>query len=360
MPFVDSQIYLSLMTAVVLLFALMPYVERRMWWIRAFDFVRIQGFILALLLLVIAPFFLGSLSVVDYFMLLLISVGLVIQGYHLYPYTKWHGKQVPDLDANNSQSKFKLMISNVLMSNDCYSALLDLVHELQPDVLVCIETNQQWHEALQNLNNDYPHRICQPNEKMYGMQVFSKFPMSDIQVEHLVQDKVPSIHVCLDVNGSKVLTHFMHPAPPSPSENDESTERDAELLALARKLKNMTEPLLMTGDLNDVPWSKPLRAFKHISGLKDVRVGRAFLNTFHAAIPLLRWPLDHVFVSRHFQLINLQRHRLSGSDHFSVTAELALVTDEALADDRNAKDKDQSYAGEVMDDQNISENEVPK
>ena len=84
------------------------------------------------------------------------------------------------------------------------------------------------------------------------------------------------------------------------------------------------------------------------------------LNTFHASIPLLRWPLDHVFVSRHFHLIDLKRHKLTGSDHFSVTAELALITDEALADKKQSKIKDQSYADEVMTDQNVSEQDVPR
>lgn len=360
MPFIDSQIYLTLVTAIVGIFALMPYIERRIWWIRVFDFVRIQGFVLALILVLLAPFFLSALTPVDYFMLILIIVCLAIQAYYLYPYTSWYEKEVSDVSKKDNPSQFKLMISNVLMKNDHYSALLALVAQQQPDVLVCMETNQQWHQALQQLATDYPHRVCQPNERMYGMHILSKFPMSDIQVNHLVQDFVPSVHVCLDINDHQVLAHFMHPAPPSPSENEESTERDAELLALARKLNGMTEPLLMAGDLNDVPWSKPLRAFKRISGLHDVRIGRCFLNTFHAAIPLLRWPLDHIFVSRHFQLLDLQRHRLKGSDHFSVTAELALVTDADLPNDRNARTKDQSYTDEVMAEQNISKHDVPK
>lgn len=360
MPFVDSQIYISLMTAVVLLFALMPYIERRFWWIRAFDFVRIQGFVLAVVLLLVSPFFLDALMVIDYVMLALIVACLTIQFYYLFPYTEFANRDVADFHKKDCQARFTLMLSNVLMKNEHYTALIDLVKQQQPDVLVCMETNQHWHDALQELNADYPHRISQPNERMYGMHVLSKFPMSDIQINHLVQDFVPSVHVCLDIDGSQVLAHFMHPAPPSPSENEESTERDAELLALARKLNGMTEPLLMAGDLNDVPWSKPLRAFKRISGLHDVRVGRCFLNTFHAAIPVLRWPLDHVFVSRHFQLINIQRHKLKGSDHFSVTAELALVTDEALEDNKSAQQEDQSYAEEVMAEENISEQDVPK
>lgn len=359
MPFIESQFYLTLITAIVCVITVMPFIERRIWWIRAFDFVRIQGFILAILLVLSAPFFLKTLTAVDYVMLALIVACLVLQAYYLFPYTRWHTKEVADFNDPDCQTRFKLMISNVLMKNDHYSALVDLVNEQQPDVLVCMETNQVWHEALQKLTSDYPHRISQPNERMYGMHVFSKFPLNDVQVNHLVQDFVPSVHACIDIDGNPVLAHFMHPAPPSPSENEESTERDAELLALARKLKDMTEPLLMAGDLNDVPWSKPLRAFKRISGLLDVRVGRCYLNTFHASLPFLRWPLDHVFVSRHFHLKSLKRHRLIGSDHFSVTVELVLITDKSLSNKRKSDFKDKQYADEVMHEQNISKEDVP-
>jgi hypothetical protein len=60
-----------------------------------------------------------------------------------------------------------------------------------------------------------------------------------------------------------------------------------------------------------------------VSGLLDPRIGRGFFNTFHARIPVLRFPLDHVFHSNHFRLLELRRLPRFGSDHFPVLVALA-------------------------------------
>jgi endonuclease/exonuclease/phosphatase (EEP) superfamily protein YafD len=41
--------------------------------------------------------------------------------------------------------------------------------------------------------------------------------------------------------------------------------------------------------------------------------GRGFYNSYHAEHRLLRYPLDHVFHSNHFRLVDLQRLRSIGS-----------------------------------------------
>src|SRR5690606_24021909 len=122
---------------------------------------------------------------------------------------------------------------------------------------------------------------------------------------YLVEDDKPSMHAeVLLPSGQSVCCHFLHPAPPSPTENEESDERDAELLVVARSLKDPDKATIVAGDLNDVAWSRTTRAFRAISGLLDPRIGRAMFNTFHADYWFLRWPLDHLFHSSHFTLVN--------------------------------------------------------
>ncbi|HJV10212.1 MAG TPA: endonuclease, partial [Burkholderiales bacterium] len=58
-------------------------------------------------------------------------------------------------------------------------------------------------------------------------------------------------------------------------------------------------------------------------GLLDPRVGRGFYHTFHARYPVLRYPLDHCFHTKHFRLVRFKRLRKFGSDHFPVSIELS-------------------------------------
>jgi len=90
-------------------------------------------------------------------------------------------------------------------------------------------------------------------------------------------------------------------------------------------------PSIVTGDLNDVAWSATTSWMQKTGGLLDPRVGRGLFSTFHAKIPLLRWPLDHVFHTAHFKLVCLERLPDIGSDHFPVFARLSL-NPEAVAE----------------------------
>jgi endonuclease/exonuclease/phosphatase (EEP) superfamily protein YafD len=117
-------------------------------------------------------------------------------------------------------------------------------------------------------------------------------------------------------SGDVVTLYGLHPEPPAPSEAETSLPRDAELVLAGREVAESQPPTIVAGDLNDVAWSHTSRLFRRISRMLDPRIGRGMYNTFHARHWLLRWPLDHVFLSDTFLLRRLQRLPYFGSDHF--------------------------------------------
>ena len=115
----------------------------------------------------------------------------------------------------------------------------------------------------------------------------------------------------------------------------------------------------MTGDLNDVAWSRTTRLFMKVSGLLDPRRGRGMYNTFHASYPFLRWPLDHVFHSKHFTLIDLHRLEFMGSDHFPIMVELALTPQEGNDQESlEIDEEDIEEAQEKMDTAGVKSTDV--
>ena len=59
--------------------------------------------------------------------------------------------------------------------------------------------------------------------------------------------------------------------------------------------------------------------------MRDPRAGRGLYPTFNANYAFLRWPLDHLFVTPHFEVVEIDRLRKIGSDHFPVFFRVCLT-----------------------------------
>ncbi|MGZ8287769.1 MAG: endonuclease/exonuclease/phosphatase family protein [Telluria sp.] len=335
--------------ALLLISTLLPLSRRTGWWVRDLDFPRLQLAIAALGVLVAQLLFMDldggeSLALVG------VTAGcLLYQAWWIFPYTKVHPHEVKASVPEEAHERVRILTANVLTSNRNADRLIALIHEYDPDVFVTLETDSWWQERLDTLEGAYPFSMKCPLDNLYGMHVYSRLPLEDCAIQFLVEDDIPSMHAMAVLPSThKVRMHFLHPAPPSPTEHAESTERDAELLVVARSVAGLDTPVIVAGDLNDVAWSTTTRLFRKISGLLDPRIGRGMFNTFHAGYWFMRWPLDHLFHSRHFTLSFITRLPHFGSDHFPVLVELtydkargalqqglaADADDEALADEK--------------------------
>jgi len=243
----------------------------------------------------------------------------------IFPFTRLARVEVPDSSEVSTDTRLSIISANVETPNRNAAGLLALIKRYDPDIVLTLETNLWWENQLSDLRVRYPHVVSCPLENLYGMHLFSKYALVDTKVQFLIESDVPSIHTVIDLGkGIAVRAHFLHPAPPSPTENDESLERDAELLIVGKSVAKSTGPVLIAGDLNDVAWSHTSLLFKKIAGLRDPRIGRALINTFHAKLPIIRFPLDHIYLSEHFSVRSLQRLPAFNSDHFAMYADLSV------------------------------------
>ncbi len=312
-------IFLPILGCLILLFSVLPLIRSDFWTFRVFEYPRIQKLALVILWIVLYTSF-GNKDIIFQKILF---YALIINGIYLcwqiWPFTPLAKKQVYRAEKLDPDNQIAVMISNVYEGNVNYQGCLQVIHENDPDLVLLLETNHTWAKETESLDKEYPYQVKVPIDNTYGMLLFSKFKLHDISVNYLVEEEIPSIFCQVELpSGQRVQVFAVHPTPPVPNENPRSTERDKELLLVAKKAEKLDMPVIVIGDLNDVAWSYTTELFLKTSQLLDPRRGRGFYNTFHAKMPIMQFPLDHAFISADFKLISLRKLDNFDSDHFPI------------------------------------------
>ena len=307
-------LYYSL-SLLLLVVSLLPFIPHQHWLFRVWEFGRLQVLVLQILLMTAGFIWMKDRN--SFFWIIQgATLGLVVYNLSvLLPYTKLYRTTRPEMVKRHSESISVLSV-NVYQFNKQYQRLIDLVQELKPDVLLTMETNQDWEDALSVLDAEYLNYQKVALENTYGMHFYTKLKVNRLQVNYFVADDMPSIEADLETKDKIKFTIFgVHPPPPSPTEEATSKERDGELLSVAKKVRKLNNPVLVVGDFNNVAWAKSSILFRKTSELIDPRIGRGFVSTFHARYILLRFPIDLFFHSTDVFIEEFKALKPIGSDH---------------------------------------------
>ena len=313
---------LAMLAIALVILSFLPLWQTDRWWVRQWDYPRLQ--VSGLLLIVGVLFVLIEQERSRRFWALILGclAALAWQASHFVAYLPPYPKQVASAKSCPPGRQIALLNANVLMTNRHYDALLGLISKQDPDLILLLETDRGWERAIAGLAKRYPYRLAESVPNTYGMILLSRLPLKG-EIGDLLQPGVPSVHGRVRLAGGQWIDfHGLHPEPPWPG--DDSGERDAELVTVGRNVRDAGRAAIVMGDLNDVAWSRTSRLFKKVAGMGDPRVGRGFYPTFNANHPLLRWPLDHLFVSPHFELMSIDVLGDIGSDHFPIAFRLCL------------------------------------
>ena len=321
------------------------------WFVRGWDFPRVQIACLAVASGALHAIFFSHWGTFDWLFLTVMAAVSLWQGYRIYPYTPLAAKQVQRTSQPSPDSTLTILISNVEMENRHFNKFLATVRQCEPDVILALEIDDVWEAQLKPLEATYQHVVRQPQANFYGMMLLSRLPIDHSEVRFIVQADIPSIHVAIKLRcGKSVHLHGVHPRPPEPIRDQDSKPRDAELVILGKEIGQFDQPTIEAGDLNDVAWSPESRLFLLLSGLIDARKGRGLYNTWNANHLLMRFPLDHVFHSHHFKLVDLKRMPHIGSDHFPVYMSLSYEPEAQLEQpETEKKPGDDAKAAELIE-----------
>lgn len=319
-------IFTIILCTVVIIATGLPLINSAAWWIRIFDFPRIQIAVFTFFGIIMAYFYLDFKWEYKLSLLLILIFFLLYQLQFVVVYTPLYKTQAKTSIKPNADNSFILMVSNVRMENDDKERFHTRVKKCNPDILLINEPDKVWADSIGKLDSDYPYSIKYPQDNTYGMMLLSKLPLTESAVNFLVEDDVPSIFTRISLpSGSKIDFYGVHPKPPMPG--SDTYERDTELLIIGKKIRKIKNPTIVAGDLNDVGWSVTSKLFRKYSGLVDPREGRGLYNTYSVFVPFLRYPLDHIFYSKEFGLLILKKLEDIGSDHFPLLIGLNYEAD---------------------------------
>lgn len=192
-------------------------------------------------------------------------------------------------------------------------------------------------------NGEYEHsyHIVDGNEKRrsYGMAIFSKYPIVNEGVIFDNQRNNGTIFADIQVEGDTIRVYNTHlQSMAIEAESLESYEkaklvyrqtlgklhrgslaRSQQLSILFEHLNNSPHPVILMGDLNEIPYSYAY--FKLSQKLVNAfeKAGRGFEFTYNRVLFFLR--IDHIFADPSLTPVHFNTHReVDYSDHYPVTA----------------------------------------
>jgi len=308
---------------VIIIFIISPFLpatENPHWFFRTPDFIRLQSIAIQLILLVLFLFFEKAFTTFSWILLVALIGATIYQVVKVFPYSSFYPRQKPSFPSDGMVS---ILAGNVFQDNSEYDLFKAEIKKYNPDLVLTMESDKNWEEGLSEIENVYAHSVKIPLDNYYGMHLYSKEELKNVEVNYFVEEGVPSIFFEYSLSENRdIFFACLHPAPPSPTENETSKERDAELMIVGKKLRKLNKPVVICGDMNDVVWSRTTRLFKKMTAMIDPRIGRGFFPTYHAGHRLMRFPLDHLFHTKDLFVKTMLRTNNFGSDHFAMYYEI--------------------------------------
>lgn len=320
-----------------LLVACVGAVRTGAWWVRVCDFPRIQLIVLLSipLILVVVHALLAGVQRGHLFLASITLTVAAVQSARVLPYTPLWKVELPNCSAESPH--LRVLMVNLEFDNERREEAARAIREQDADLLLLMELNEPWADALAPLLKDYPHRIEEVRGEGLGIGLWSRLPLVDPSIRYLVSDRRPSILSDVDLPGDMTFRFVgLHPTPPglndsTPGGRRDSRVRDAELVIVAREVADDPKRRWMVaGDFNDVAWSHTTRLFRRISGLADPRIGRGLFNSYHTDHPYWRFPIDQLYLSQGASVRGLKRVKIPGSDHFALSTEVHFASTDGV------------------------------
>lgn len=313
-----------LLVLLLVLLSFIPLIDSNRWWIRLLDFPRLQEAIVLLVLAVPVILYFRYFRKMAGLALILIIIAVSSHAYILMPYAPTGTDFPPECPPGKAIS---VMVANVKMENEPEGRLIDIVREQQPDLLLAMETNAEWDQALAPLSDTMPYTVSHISDSHFGIHLFSRLELVSPQIRFLAGQGTPQVVTGVTLRSGETIDFIgLHPRPPMPFGANSTVGRDAILYKAGFLMRENEGTGIVAGDFNATPWETAVERMRQIGSLQDPRRGYGYVPTFSAESWWMAWPLDQVFHETGFVTLSLERLPDFGSDHFPFMARFCRVS----------------------------------
>jgi endonuclease/exonuclease/phosphatase (EEP) superfamily protein YafD len=213
----------------------------------------------------------------------------------------------------------RLVAANLLYKNRDFKRSLQGLAALDADVLVLCEVTPEARQYFRRLEVTHPHALdtCAP-ESLYGILILSRFPLA-LRSSGVGEDPTPR-HLAADLTIGADTVSLVAIHPTNPLRFSRAHRIPAEFDAVAQLCRAAPGDLIVTGDCNAAGWSSYLRELELGTGLANDGKMRPSWPLWLP--PLVRLPLDHVWVRGRMALLKAGLGPRLGSDHLPLIAEI--------------------------------------
>lgn len=176
-----KEIFIYILSYLFIIVSFLPFAKSKHWFFRNCDFIRLQVLFL-LVCSFLSVFFLFEFNTFKIISLVAIVIAMLVQLKVISPYINLKNRDKKK-NTHNKQV-LKILSSNVYQENKNYTAFLDLVKKLNPDIILVMETDQEWVNNLTVLEKDYPNFEKVPLDNTYGMCFYSKLKTHQIKTHY--------------------------------------------------------------------------------------------------------------------------------------------------------------------------------
>ncbi len=207
---------------------------------------------------------------------LLVAVGFV----SMQPHSQGDVPKRPD---SQTHSTLRVLTANAYIGSPDQTQLARLASDTRADLVLVTELDEP---LAAQLRSSYPFVHTTELNGVFGMGVFSKYPLTDVSIQLEKTYDSPSIHAALQTPEGPANLILVHPLPPGSQKALKARNQLIDYVAMLTRDSDL--PMIVAGDFNTTTWST------HLNPLMAVANRASSGGTWPSHLPL-RIPIDHVF-----------------------------------------------------------------